>query len=215
MADQWYYSKQGQRVGPVSEAQLQQLVASGQLQPTDLVWKQGMTNWTSASNAGLFPCAAESAGPPPPTAETGHKFCRNCGKPVDEKAVACMSCGLAPTNGNKFCRNCGAETNPAAIVCVKCGVSLTQMASPTVQRTPQLYAINTVWPQLFESATTRPGHPGYWKVKPIYWILLVVGVVTIPFVVGLFILPFLGGAAAISRNAWRTSETVAAIRETK
>jgi len=49
-------------------------------------------------------------------------FCRNCGKEVAEQAVACMSCGLAPTNGNKFCWNCAAETNAAAIVCVKCGV---------------------------------------------------------------------------------------------
>lgn len=49
-------------------------------------------------------------------------YCRNCGKEVAEQAVACMSCGLAPTNGNKFCWNCAAETNAAAIVCVKCGV---------------------------------------------------------------------------------------------
>lgn len=50
-------------------------------------------------------------------------YCRNCGKSADPKAVACMSCGLAPWNGNKFCPNCGADTNPAAIVCVKCGAS--------------------------------------------------------------------------------------------
>ena len=50
-------------------------------------------------------------------------YCRNCGKPVDIRAAACMSCGLAPLNGNKYCRNCGAGTNPAAVVCVKCGVS--------------------------------------------------------------------------------------------
>lgn len=51
-------------------------------------------------------------------------FCRNCGKEVLEQAVACMSCGLAPTNGNKFCRTCGAETNPEAVICVKCGVAV-------------------------------------------------------------------------------------------
>jgi len=55
--------------------------------------------------------------------ETTSKYCRNCGKPVDAQAVACMSCGLAPSNGNAFCRNCGADTNPAAIACVKCGAS--------------------------------------------------------------------------------------------
>ena len=45
MAEQWYYSKQGQRTGPVSEEQLKQLASSGQVQPTDLVWKQGMPQW--------------------------------------------------------------------------------------------------------------------------------------------------------------------------
>lgn len=60
-------------------------------------------------------------------------FCRNCGKEVAEQAVACMACGLAPTNGNKFCWNCAAETNAAAIVCVKCGVPTTKLA---VRRAP-------------------------------------------------------------------------------
>jgi TM2 domain-containing membrane protein YozV len=50
-------------------------------------------------------------------------YCRNCGKSVDAQAIACMSCGRAPSNGNRFCHNCGATTDPAAIVCVKCGVS--------------------------------------------------------------------------------------------
>jgi hypothetical protein len=50
-------------------------------------------------------------------------YCRNCGKPVDAQAIACMSCGRAPSNGNRFCHNCGSTTDPAAIVCVKCGVS--------------------------------------------------------------------------------------------
>ncbi len=51
-------------------------------------------------------------------------YCRNCGKSVDDRAVACMSCGVAPANGHRFCQSCGAETNPAAIMCVKCGVPL-------------------------------------------------------------------------------------------
>lgn len=51
-------------------------------------------------------------------------FCKNCGKEVDQKAVACPSCGCAPTSGNKFCPNCGAETTPEQIVCLKCGVAL-------------------------------------------------------------------------------------------
>jgi len=50
--------------------------------------------------------------------------CRNCGKEVNEKAVACTSCGLPPLLETKFCQECGVETNEKQIVCVKCGCSL-------------------------------------------------------------------------------------------
>ena len=35
----WYYRRNGQKVGPFTIVQLQQLLAAGQLQPTDLVWR--------------------------------------------------------------------------------------------------------------------------------------------------------------------------------
>jgi len=74
----------------------------------------------------------------------------------------------------------------------------------------------TVWPLFFESATTTPGHPGYWKPKPTYWIALAVGLCTIPAEgLGVFILVFLGLAAFTSRGAWRNSEVVAAVRQDK
>lgn len=51
-------------------------------------------------------------------------FCKNCGKEVDQNAVACMGCGCNPKVGNKFCANCGAQVNPEQVVCIKCGASL-------------------------------------------------------------------------------------------
>jgi len=66
MADQWYYAHQGQQAGPVSIEQLRQLAASGQLQPSDVVWKQGMAAWTAANTVeGLFSAALGPAAPPP------------------------------------------------------------------------------------------------------------------------------------------------------
>jgi len=51
-----HYSKSGQQQGPVSSEQLKQLAASGQLQPSDLVWKEGMAQWAEARRMkGLFP----------------------------------------------------------------------------------------------------------------------------------------------------------------
>jgi hypothetical protein len=68
MADQWYYAQQGQRQGPVAEEQLKQLASSGQLKPTDKVWKQGMTAWQAVSQIpGLFPFVASDEPPPIPS----------------------------------------------------------------------------------------------------------------------------------------------------
>jgi TM2 domain-containing membrane protein YozV len=51
-------------------------------------------------------------------------FCRNCGSPMNNQAVVCVSCGVPIGKGNNFCPNCGDSTNPMAQVCVKCGVNL-------------------------------------------------------------------------------------------
>jgi phage shock protein PspC (stress-responsive transcriptional regulator) len=51
-------------------------------------------------------------------------YCKCCGKPVNEKAIACTNCGMAPLSERKFCQECGVETKENQIVCIKCGVSL-------------------------------------------------------------------------------------------
>ena len=67
-------------------------------------------------------------------------YCRNCGNEVDDKAVACMKCGVAPLNGKKFCQNCGKETNEQAIVCVSCGVSVARKSSAGTGQNDKLAA---------------------------------------------------------------------------
>jgi hypothetical protein len=52
----YHYSRQGQSLGPVNFAQLQQLATSGQLSPQDLVWTKSFGQWRPASGVpGLFP----------------------------------------------------------------------------------------------------------------------------------------------------------------
>ncbi len=65
MAEEWYYAKQGKQLGPVSTDYLTQLASSGQLQPTDLIWKEGMASWAPARIAArhLFPEPAAAAVP--------------------------------------------------------------------------------------------------------------------------------------------------------
>ena len=70
--DRWFYSDaQQQQQGPVSFAQIQQIAASGQIQPKTLIWNEGMAHWTPANQVpGVFtgsqppPLAAGPAGSP-------------------------------------------------------------------------------------------------------------------------------------------------------
>ena len=76
MGPEWYYQQNGQKHGPVSGASLKQLAAAGKLQPTDLIWKEGMAKWLPAQSVkGLFPAATvpvtAAAIPRVPVAATG------------------------------------------------------------------------------------------------------------------------------------------------
>ena len=52
---QWFYRIDGQEAGPVGTSELKRLAASGELSPTDMVWKEGLEAWVPASKAkGLF-----------------------------------------------------------------------------------------------------------------------------------------------------------------
>jgi TM2 domain-containing membrane protein YozV len=62
MASEWYYSRHGERHGPISTGELKDLAAAGKLLPDDLVWKEGMENWTAAGKVkGLLPGAGAAA----------------------------------------------------------------------------------------------------------------------------------------------------------
>lgn len=66
MSEQWYMTRDGKtRFGPYTEEQLREWAATGRLLPTDMVWREGMDQWKTASSvSGLsFPPPA----PPVPT----------------------------------------------------------------------------------------------------------------------------------------------------
>lgn len=66
----WHYSIDGEKLGPVSTPELRRLASIGQIAPTDLVWKDGMTDWIPASRIkDLFPAGA--SGKPRANAPSG------------------------------------------------------------------------------------------------------------------------------------------------
>jgi uncharacterized RDD family membrane protein YckC len=60
MADEWFYTQNNQSQGPVSADVLRSMIASGTLSAQDLVWRNGMPNW---SPAGIVPELGIAAAP--------------------------------------------------------------------------------------------------------------------------------------------------------
>ncbi len=69
----WYYSKNNTQLGPVEESELQAKLATGEVTPADLVWREGMGDWLPAGNVPELarPAATSldrpAAGNPPPS----------------------------------------------------------------------------------------------------------------------------------------------------
>ena len=88
---QWWYGKNGSEAGPVDQATLQQMLASGTLSPDDIVWTDGMAQWVPAGQApGLAPVRT----PPPPPSSEKVKFCHHCGAHIAALAEICPKCGV-------------------------------------------------------------------------------------------------------------------------
>ena len=96
----WYYVRDGQQVGPVSEADIQSLVKSGEIRSDSLVWNEGLLDWKTYRE--LFPVESSIGAPqPPPSMEViaGMRACVECGKtfPAEEmvqygSAWVCAAC---------------------------------------------------------------------------------------------------------------------------
>jgi hypothetical protein len=62
----YHVGRNGQQTGPFSIEQLKAMAASGQLSPTDLVWKEGMAGWEPASTlTGVFESSSSPSAPAP------------------------------------------------------------------------------------------------------------------------------------------------------
>ena len=52
---EWHYADGQEKRGPFSDAQIQELISIGKIQPATLVWNPTFTQWQAAKDAALFP----------------------------------------------------------------------------------------------------------------------------------------------------------------
>ena len=61
----WYFAVGDEERGPVTEAQIRTLIGTGNLTRDDLVWREGLSDWTPAGEVpGLFDKEPPGAAPP-------------------------------------------------------------------------------------------------------------------------------------------------------
>ena len=61
----WYYVFNGDRKGPISEAELLRLLEVGNINENTQVWKQGFQNWVSMAQSGIIMPEKDETVPPP------------------------------------------------------------------------------------------------------------------------------------------------------
>ncbi len=65
-ATQWHALVNGNQIGPMTHEQLTAAIQTGQVKSDTLVWRQGLADWTAASQAPDLANAFQAAPPPPP-----------------------------------------------------------------------------------------------------------------------------------------------------
>ena len=77
---QWYYAINGQRLGPVAQAEFEKLVTDGVVKAETLVWRQGMSEWQPYAQAGAGVAAPPAVAGAAGAADDGTEVCVVSGK---------------------------------------------------------------------------------------------------------------------------------------
>ena len=86
MSQEWYYSVDGGREGPVSAGELKKKADAGAIKATDLVWKDGMADWVPAKSIkGLFAAGAAGAAATGSATPSGGTAAKTSEKPAASK----------------------------------------------------------------------------------------------------------------------------------
>lgn len=89
---QWYLAREGKQYGPLSELELSKFVELGHLLPTDLLWREGFTDWRPAPS--VFPPKSAAPRPAPAPARAAPAAARQ--PSMAEQAAAAWPRGGEP-----------------------------------------------------------------------------------------------------------------------
>lgn len=97
---EWYYGREGQQYGPIDEASMKGRIATGEVGPNDLVWKESMEKWLPLSQvselSGGLPAVSNSPYATPssnPVAGVSPSA-MPMGPPTSGLAIASLVCGI-------------------------------------------------------------------------------------------------------------------------
>lgn len=111
----FYYDQQGQKIGPITDLELRELIDQGLILPDTKLETDTGHSGKARQVPGLFAAVGQNA------TAGAEAYCTHCGSPIARQAAVCLSCGCRPDTSNKFCRACGAVMNPEQVLCVRCG----------------------------------------------------------------------------------------------
>ena len=143
---EWYYGKEGQQYGPIDEGSLRARIAAGEVSGSDLIWTEGMAEWTPLSKVSQFSYSATQAGLSEPaekhvTDEPASPYTppdanlvapvvgggAQLSPPTSGLAIASMVCGIL---GLFFCFCGGTLLGIPAVICGHMALKQTRSESP-------------------------------------------------------------------------------------
>jgi hypothetical protein len=99
MSIEWYFMKDGMKHGPISSKQLKQLADSGKIQPTDLIWKQGFSDWRPAAVLTVLFDPTANRAVEPDHSQENMSVDTSCKKPGYSKVKRSAYIGLLAASG--------------------------------------------------------------------------------------------------------------------
>ena len=110
---EWYYAKNNRQEGPVPGEALRAMIGSGEVAPTDLVWREGMAEWSPAGevteltgdgSGQTIPIPAPSGGSQIPQAVPPVWQIAPTGPPpTNSMAIISMICGIIGMSAPCLC----------------------------------------------------------------------------------------------------------------